>query len=157
MPERYFQVRNESGAFIDNLYYAKDEVVALDIPKGEKGPLWGIEVDAEGGVIGADNTGVVQEKLSNALANKIAGGGKAADDDDDKGGSKGGAPVGLSEPQKEQVKSALELLDHANKEHWTARGLPNTETVSGLVGFAVERKDINEIAPEFVRKEPEQK
>lgn len=154
MAERYFQVRNTSGAFIDNLFYQEGEVVTLDLKKGEKGPLWGIEVDADGNPIGGDNTGVVQDKLSDALANKIAGGSSGKKDDDDGKGSK---DVGLTDTQKEQVKSALELLDHDNKEHWTARGLPNTETVSGLVGFAVERKDINEIAPEFVRKEPENK
>ena len=157
MTERYFKVRNESGAYIDNLYYAKDEVVPLDVAKGKE-PLWGIEVDAEGNEIGKDRTGVVQKKLSNALANQIAGSngqGKAKDDDDEGKGS--GTPTGLTDVQKEQVKEALGLLDHANKDHWTARGLPNTETISGLVGFAVERKDINEIAPDVQRQEPEKK
>ena len=151
MTERYFKVRNESGAFIDNLYYAKDEVVPLDGVTAGKEPLWGVEVDANGNEIGQDRTGVVADKLANALANQIAGNngqGKVSDDGEGKGG---GTPAGLTDVQKEQVKEALGLLDHANKEHWTARGLPNTETVSGLVGFAVERKDINEVAPGFER------
>ena len=153
MTQRYFRVRYESGAYIENLYYAKDDIVPLDVERGKE-PLWGVEVDANGNEIGPDRSAAVQNKLASGLANKIAGKTAPTKDEDDEG--KGGeTPAGLTDVQKEQIKEALGLLDHNVKEHWTARGLPNTETVSGLVGFAVERKDLNEIAPDFVRKEPE--
>jgi len=144
MTVRYFRVANESGAYIDNMFYSIDDIVPLDIPQGKKAPMWGVEVDAHGDDIGvAPAANAVQEKLMDALANKIAGSETKTTP----------IVVSLNEAQKGQVKEALALLDNDNKEHWTTRGLPNTETVSGLVGFAVERKDINEIAPEFVRKD----
>ena len=150
MTQRYFRVRYESGAYIENLYYAKDDIVPLDVERGKE-PLWGVEVDANGNEIGPDRSAAVQDKLASGLANKIAG--KPAPTNEEDTSTGGGA--GLTDVQKDQVKEALGLLDHNVKEHWTSRGLPNTETVSGIVGFSVERKDINEIAPEFVRKEPE--
>lgn len=148
MTTRYFKVRYEAGAYIDDLYYRKDDIVPVEVGKDEQPPLWGVEVDQAGNEIGVDRSTAVQNKLASGLANKIAGK-KDADDDDDSGKGTGGAD--LSAEQKEQVKSALELLDPADKAHWTARGLPNTEAVSALVGFPVERKDLNEIAPDFQR------
>lgn len=153
MTTRYFKVRYEAGAYIDDLYYRKDDIVPLEVGKDEQPPLWGVEVDQHGNEIGVDRSAAVQNKLASGLANKIAGKNPAkdADDDDDSGKGTGGAE--LSAEQKEQVKSALDLLDHGDKAHWTARGLPNTEAVSALVGFPVERKDINEIAPDFQRED----
>lgn len=40
------------------------------------------------------------------------------------------------------IKSALEQLDHENEDHWTNSGLPNIDVVSGLVGHQVKRSEI---------------
>jgi hypothetical protein len=168
---RYFLVTHKAGAFIDGVHYppyseetnnVAESLVELDLPETAKAPLWGQEVDRLGNPL---KHGIsfpreaVQDKMADELANKIAAGaGQApvaptpadvpvATPDEIK-------PAGLSDEQKALVKESLALLEHDNKTHWTARGLPNTETVSAIVGFTVERKDINEIAPDFAREIP---
>lgn len=49
------------------------------------------------------------------------------------------------------IKSAVELLDPANDEHWTAAGLPSVDAVTGLVGQKVTRAEIEAAAPAFDR------
>lgn len=49
------------------------------------------------------------------------------------------------------IKQALTTLDPSNDDHWTSDGLPRVETVAGLVGGDVTRKNITDAAPSFLR------
>ena len=50
------------------------------------------------------------------------------------------------------IQTALELLDPANDEHWTADGLPRVDVVAELLGDSnVKRSDITDAAPNFTR------
>lgn len=52
-----------------------------------------------------------------------------------------------------EIKEALEKLDHANDEHWTAEGAPVVKVVADMVGNdKLKRKDITDAAPHFMRK-----
>lgn len=72
--------------------------------------------------------------------------------DHDGDGKKGGArqPVGDT-ATVDEIKSALDLLDKDNAEHWTAAGLPSVEAVATLTGKIVTRKAIEEAAPDAKR------
>lgn len=50
------------------------------------------------------------------------------------------------------ILKALEQLDPAKDEHWTADGMPRVDVVAGLTGNeAVKRADITQAAPQFTR------
>ena len=54
---------------------------------------------------------------------------------------------------KDNLKSALELLDHADDNHWTDSGLPRMDVLKTLAGDeAITRKDVEEAFPGFERK-----
>ena len=62
------------------------------------------------------------------------------------------ADAGLTYEQKEDaIKAALEALDKSVDSHWTQAGLPDVSTVKGIVGFDVSRKEIDAVAPNFLR------
>ena len=62
------------------------------------------------------------------------------------------ADAGLTDEQKEDaIKAALEALDKSVDSHWTQAGLPDVSTVKGIVGFDVSRKEIDAVAPNFLR------
>jgi hypothetical protein len=49
------------------------------------------------------------------------------------------------------VREALGLLDPAKDEHWTSQGLPRLDVLVGLMGFSLERRELNELVPGFSR------
>ena len=52
----------------------------------------------------------------------------------------------------EQINAALELLDHANEEHWTKSGLPDMKALETLMeDKSVTRAEVEVVAPEFKR------
>lgn len=51
----------------------------------------------------------------------------------------------------QKILDALSKLDRENDDHWTADGLPLMKIVEELVGEDVDRKLLNEIAPDFTR------
>lgn len=63
------------------------------------------------------------------------------------------ADTGLTDEQKaEAIKAAVSSLDKAVDAHWTKTGgLPNTDAVSSIVGFAVSRKEIEAVAGGVIR------
>jgi hypothetical protein len=56
------------------------------------------------------------------------------------------------EDRASKVKAALEGLDHSNNEHWTTTGKPAMTAVEEIFGGNVDRKEIEQIAPDFKRK-----
>lgn len=51
----------------------------------------------------------------------------------------------------ETVADALQALDPANEEHWTARGVPSIEAMTKMLGRVVTRAEIEAVAPEYPR------
>lgn len=51
----------------------------------------------------------------------------------------------------ETVADALQALDPANEEHWTARGVPSIEAMTKMLGRVVTRAEIEAVAPEYTR------
>ncbi|UUV44783.1 hypothetical protein RCRUDOLPH_16 [Rhodobacter phage RcRudolph] len=51
----------------------------------------------------------------------------------------------------ETVADALQALDPANDEHWTARGVPSIEAMVKLLGRPVTRAEVEEVAPDYTR------
>lgn len=166
MATRFYRVNLEAGAYIDDLYYLKGDLVPLDDSDDDfKPPQWGTETDAQGNEIetGEGERESVQDRLATGLANRIAG--KAV----------GGKPVAhgnrgtnkqtgkqtqhksaipkadLSDEQKAQVAESVTLLDPADASHWTEDGKPNAGQISELVGFTVTDDDIAEITPDVAR------
>lgn len=147
---RYFKVIHKAGAFIDGVHYpCADDlddqslgIVPLDLPKGEKAPLWGVEVDVHGNEIGERPDGA-REKLGDALGNKIATG----------AGAKAHGTKAEAEQRKATIVETLALLDHAKDDDWTEAGKPKVDVVanaSGLEGLT--RAEIEAAAPDFLRK-----
>lgn len=71
------------------------------------------------------------------------------DTDDSDDGKKFDAPSG--EERAQMIKDTVNSLDKAVDAHWTKTGLPNVETISNLLGFTVTRKEIDAVAPDFIR------
>ena len=152
MATRFFKVIHNAGAFIDGVHYppATDNgddsasIVALELGAKEKGPLWGVEVDANGNEIAErPDANEVSDKLATNLANKIATGAGAAP----AGGNKQEA-----EQRKQTIADTLSLLDHSNDADWTTGGLPKVDviaTASGLEGLT--REEITQANPDFKR------
>ncbi|MDX9690538.1 MAG: hypothetical protein RBT70_08800 [Alphaproteobacteria bacterium] len=152
---RYFKVTHKAGAFIDGVHYpaADDQadvtasIVPLELAEGQNPPLWGVEVDAQGNEIGEQPAGV-QDKLADALANKIAGGNAAPAAEPLPTGKDG-------ETRKATILQSLELLDHNNDADWTSSGKPKVETVAAASGLDnLTRAEIEAAAPDFVRAAP---
>lgn len=58
----------------------------------------------------------------------------------------------LTDAQKEgAIKDALSSLDKSVDAHWTQAGLPDVSAVKKIVGFDVTRKEIEAVAPDFLR------
>ncbi|AVJ51763.1 hypothetical protein Vid5_gp08 [Pantoea phage vB_PagS_Vid5] len=53
--------------------------------------------------------------------------------------------------EKQKILDALNKLDSANDNHWTADGKPKVDTVKFLAGGAVTREDIDAVAPDYNR------
>lgn len=53
--------------------------------------------------------------------------------------------------EKQKILDALEKLDSANDNHWTADGKPKVDSVKFLAGVAVTREDIDAVAPDYSR------
>lgn len=49
------------------------------------------------------------------------------------------------------IADVLTKLDTANDSHWTADGLPSLETIAGMLGRDVTRKEVTDTAPNFSR------
>lgn len=63
-----------------------------------------------------------------------------------------GEKVEMTDEEKAQaIKDAVDALDKGVDAHWTKGGLPSVETVKETVGFDVTRKDIEAVAPGFIR------
>ena len=52
---------------------------------------------------------------------------------------------------KEKLVAALGELDHSNDEHWNKDGKPNIDALIKLMGEAVKRGQLDDVAPNFVR------
>ena len=153
MTTRYFKVLHKAGAFIDGVHYpcaddqadVSESIVPLELKKGEKAPLWGVEVDVNGNEIGErPREDGVSDKLAEGLANSIAG--KAG------AGTKATGDKKDQEQRKQTIVDTLQLLDHGKDDDWTAGGLPKVEVVasaSGLEGLT--RDEITQADPDFKR------
>lgn len=63
-------------------------------------------------------------------------------------------PADLTPTQKAKaITDALAKLKHDDDAHWTQGGEPNLNVLKELIGFAVKRVDVKEVAPEFVREQ----
>ena len=163
MTTRYFKVLHKSGAFIDNVYYppadqvsdVMDAVVAMEGIAPGKEPQWGVEVDERGNEIAAVPAGAL-DKMSDALASKLAAGAGAAPlkDVEDPGDGASGQVGKDADARKAAIVETLELLDHADDAHWTEQGLPNVKVVAETSGLEVTRKEVTEAAPDFKRVKP---
>lgn len=161
MTTRYFKVIHKAGAFIDGVHYpcaddqedVTDSIVALELKKGDKAPLWGVEVDARGNEIGErPDPYSVQNAVGNELADKIAAGagqGKA------KEGTKAAGTKAEAEQRKQTILDTLALLDHSKDEDWNKTdGKPKVEVVAAASGLSdLTRAEIDEAAPDFKREE----
>ncbi|MEC9067817.1 MAG: hypothetical protein VX569_11120 [Pseudomonadota bacterium] len=58
---------------------------------------------------------------------------------------------GYDTPAKDDIASAIALLDPTNDDHWTVAGLPEVAAVKDALGVSVTRKQIEEAAPEARR------
>lgn len=75
---------------------------------------------------------------------------KAPENEDDDGeGSDDDSPTG--EERAQMIKDTVNSLDKTIDAHWTKTGLPNVNTISNLLGFTVDRKEIEAVAPNFTR------
>lgn len=154
---RYFKVTHKAGAFIDGVHYPTaddqaditDSIVPLELEEGAAAPLWGVEVDVNGNEIG-EQPAAVQDKMADALANKIAGGSAS--------NTAAPAPTGKdADARKATIVQTLELLDHNNDADWTSGGKPKVETVAAASGLEnLTRAEIEAAAPDFVRNTAEQ-
>lgn len=157
MTTRYFKVIHKAGAFIDGIHYpcaddqndVTDSIVPLELKKGERAPLWGVEVDANGNEIGErPDPYSVQNTIGNELADKIAG-------NAGQGTGKKAAATGTkaeTEQRKATIVETLGLLDHDKDDDWTTGGLPKVEVIasaSGLEGLT--RDEITAANPDFKR------
>lgn len=148
----FYRVNYEAGAFIDNYFYRKDEVVELDLLPGQTAPLWGTLVDKNGNEINPDgNTSEsVDDKLAAALANRMATGagqapiGKPA-------ATNAVAPDPVVEARKGEIEQALNLLDAKDDAHWTKEGLPKLEVLEGLLTYTVSRAEVSAAKEGFHR------
>ena len=76
----------------------------------------------------------------------------AEDEDEDEGEPDGE----LGEAEKEQaILDALDVLDPEVDAHWTKAGKPDVTAIEEIVGFDVQRKDIDAIAKDFTRPQSE--
>lgn len=66
----------------------------------------------------------------------------------------GAEPKPAEPASAEEIVAAIELLDAANDEHWTAGGLPAVDAVAELAGKQVTRKAIEAAVPDAKRPEP---
>lgn len=183
MTTRYFKVIHKAGAFIDGIHYPcaddqndiTDSIVPLELKKGDKTPLWGVEVDTHGNEIGErPDPYSVQDTIGNKLADNIAknaGVGANAqktghtgvdtpnrnqDENREDGSNKNGLQANGTKAEAEQRKATivetLGLLDHDKDDDWTTGGLPKVEVVasaSGLEGLT--RDEITAAQPDFKR------
>jgi len=183
MTTRYFKVIHKAGAFIDGVHYpcADDQedvsqsIVPLNLAKGDRAPLWGVEVDAHGNEIGErPDPYSVQDTMGGALADKIAksaGVGPGAQKQghtgvdtpnpnqssnrDDGSNKNPGVATGTkaeAEQRKQTIVETLGLLDHDKDDDWTTGGLPKVEVVasaSGLEGLT--RDEISAAQADFKR------
>lgn len=78
---------------------------------------------------------------------------KSAEKVDEDGGSddskKVDAPSG--DERAQMIKDTVKSLDKTVDAHWTKAGLPNVETIGNLLGFTVSRKEVDAVAPDFIR------
>ena len=168
---RYFKVTHKAGAFIEGIHYpcaddqddATDSIVPLELKKGEKAPLWGVEVDAHGNEIGEHQTSA-RDRLGDQLGNQIAEGagvgaagtsGRTGVDINTGAGANGTKQE--AEQRKQTIVDTLALLDHDKDDDWNkADGKPKVDVVaaaSGLEGLT--RAEIDEAAPDFKRNKAE--
>lgn len=54
-------------------------------------------------------------------------------------------------PTADDIKSAIEMLDKNNNEHWTEAGLPSVDAMKEALGAEVTRKQIEDAAPDAKR------
>lgn len=57
-----------------------------------------------------------------------------------------------AKPSVDDIKAALDTLDHADDSHWTKAGKPAMAAVEELLGANVSAKDVEAAYPGFVRK-----
>jgi hypothetical protein len=61
---------------------------------------------------------------------------------------------GAEEFSDDDIKSAVDMLDHANDDHWTKGGEPSVEAVGDALNGAVTRAQIKAAAPDAKRNPP---
>lgn len=78
---------------------------------------------------------------------------EAADKNDGGEGGQGGIdPTTLSPAAKQKmVLDALATMNHKDDAHWTKQGEPDLNVLKEKLGFAIQRGEVKEYAPEFVR------
>lgn len=151
---RFFKVIHKAGAFVDGVHYpvaedgeaSPDSIVPLQLAEDAQGPLWGVEVDAQGNEIDAPAPmETIADKMAEGLANKIA-----------TGSAKPTLSAEEAAARKQTIVDTLALLDHSKDADWVMNGatagkprVDVVESASGLVGLT--RGDIDEAAPDFKR------
>jgi len=160
----FVKVLYAAGAFLNGSHYAQDEVLDIDLAKGEKLPLWAIPCDQFGNETG-ERPQLPEDKIAETIqVNSIvrAPKGQAPQKVAAEGLGKavGGAPNegnkdnsgGLTaEERAGQIKTALTLLEPENDQHWNADGKPNMGALESVLGFAATRKEVEAVDGSFVR------
>lgn len=130
----------------------KFKVLSLSYLFGELVPA-GAVYDYPDDKLPRDDKGNVQfEKLSQLepVGKKPAV--KASDEDDDgQGGDSGHVVVPTGEERAKMIKDTVDSLDKAVDAHWTKTGLPSVDTINSLLGFNVTRKEVDAVAPDYIR------
>lgn len=166
---RYFLVNIRAGAFIEGFFYPEDTVAEVPehllVRKDKDGnevpalPLWGIECDKDGNLLEDEDARVsAREQLGDRLGEKLAGRekptGQTAHTANANAGnaSVGNVDANEAEARAATIKTAVEMLDPANDDHWTQAGQPKVETVQAIASLEnVTRKEIEDAAPGFAR------
>ena len=102
----------------------------------------------------ADKEAADKAEADRIAAEEAAKQGQQSQDDGSGGQQSQDNGGGQQQPEGakiETVADALQALDAANDEHWTARGVPSIEAMTKLLGRSVTRAEIEEVAPDYTR------
>lgn len=144
----YYQAYPEGSAALLAAQAKESSSGKRDLPSGgESGEaaapvLGGVQPGGQGpGPEAADASGVDAGASTGPAGSVASGNGQSG-------------PASEVRDQMNRLRSALEQLDPAADEHWTADGKPSVDVVTKLAGFPVTRQEIEAADPDMMRPEP---
>lgn len=72
-------------------------------------------------------------------------------DPNDDGDDNSSVVVPSGEERAQMIKDTVFGLDKTIDAHWTKTGLPSVDTINNLLGFNVTRKEVDAVAPDYIR------